>query len=389
MARSPKSRRPIKILPEDPTTERELEEETKNYWGYTMNRHGIWGDTVKEVNWDAVSEPINALQANIENGFLTSTALPLIIHDKYWRGLSGGATVPTLSFQDDIESGIYLISEGVLGFSTGGVLRMSLDDDGLISNYSLAFKDGTNFLGEFNHSNSANRIYTLQDAAGTLYQTGGTDISIADGGTGQSSKTPAFDALSPTTTKGDVIVYNGSDNVRVAVGSNNQSLLAASGEATGVKWVSPVSLTVYKEDNEDVTSGTTGTTLQDDGHLVFSIAANETWTGTMVLFVVDQNSGGSADFKIKITVPSGATVRYGSSGGEGAAGEDSQDYVDNTSDIIVFTHSNTDEYIHEVKFSVQNSTNAGTVQLQWAQNAAQAGIVRVIKGSYLEATRVV
>ncbi len=62
-------------------------------------------------------------------------------------------------------------------------------------------------------------------------------VAIAEGGTGQSAKTAAFDALAPTTTKGDVIVSNGSDNLRIAIGANDTVLTADSGEASGVKWV--------------------------------------------------------------------------------------------------------------------------------------------------------
>lgn len=61
-------------------------------------------------------------------------------------------------------------------------------------------------------------------------------IPISDGGTGQTSQTAAFDALAPTTTKGDLVVHNGTDNIRVAVGTNNQVLTADSAEASGVKW---------------------------------------------------------------------------------------------------------------------------------------------------------
>lgn len=59
---------------------------------------------------------------------------------------------------------------------------------------------------------------------------------IANGGTGQTTQTEAFDALSPSTTKGDVIAHNGSDNVRVAVGTDGQALVADSASAAGVKW---------------------------------------------------------------------------------------------------------------------------------------------------------
>lgn len=61
-------------------------------------------------------------------------------------------------------------------------------------------------------------------------------LSVTRGGTGQSSVTGAFDALAPTTTKGDVIVHNGSNNIRVGVGSDNQILTADSAQASGVKW---------------------------------------------------------------------------------------------------------------------------------------------------------
>jgi hypothetical protein len=61
-------------------------------------------------------------------------------------------------------------------------------------------------------------------------------LNINKGGTGQTSKTAAFDALSPSTTKGDLIGYDGTDNVRVGVGINGQVLTADSTAASGVAW---------------------------------------------------------------------------------------------------------------------------------------------------------
>jgi hypothetical protein len=61
-------------------------------------------------------------------------------------------------------------------------------------------------------------------------------IAIAQGGTGQTAQTAAFDALAPTTTKGDLIAYNGSDNIRVAVGTNGYFLKADSTQASGLIW---------------------------------------------------------------------------------------------------------------------------------------------------------
>ena len=70
-----------------------------------------------------------------------------------------------------------------------------------------------------------------------IYYATGTDVAIADGGTGQGTATAAFDALSPVTTKGDLIVRDATNNIRVAVGGTNGHVLTVdSGEASGVKW---------------------------------------------------------------------------------------------------------------------------------------------------------
>ena len=64
-------------------------------------------------------------------------------------------------------------------------------------------------------------------SSGTI-SLGGT-LAIANGGTGQTTATAAFDALAPTTTTGDIIYHNGTDNVRLGVGSTGQVLTVAAG----------------------------------------------------------------------------------------------------------------------------------------------------------------
>lgn len=60
--------------------------------------------------------------------------------------------------------------------------------------------------------------------------TGGTisgltaPMAIADGGTGQITKTAAFDGLSPLTSQGDVLTHDGTNNVRLARGSAGKYL---------------------------------------------------------------------------------------------------------------------------------------------------------------------
>jgi hypothetical protein len=61
-------------------------------------------------------------------------------------------------------------------------------------------------------------------------------LGISNGGTGQSTANAGFNALAPTTSKGDLIVNNGTANVRQAVGADTYVLTADSTTASGVKW---------------------------------------------------------------------------------------------------------------------------------------------------------
>ena len=70
-------------------------------------------------------------------------------------------------------------------------------------------------------------------SAGTITLAG--TLAITNGGTGQTTATAAFDALAPTTTQGDIMYHNGTDNVRLAKGTAGQALVINSG-ATAPEW---------------------------------------------------------------------------------------------------------------------------------------------------------
>jgi hypothetical protein len=91
------------------------------------------------------------------------------------------------------------------------------------------------------------------NVSGTAANVTGT-VAIANGGTGQTTATAAFDALAPTSAKGDLIVYNGTDNVRLPVGADGLALVADASTATGLKYATPAS--------GSVTSVATGNGLQ-------------------------------------------------------------------------------------------------------------------------------
>lgn len=83
-------------------------------------------------------------------------------------------------------------------------------------------------------------------------------VPLNKGGTGQTTKAPAFDALSPMTTGGDII-YGGASGTgtRLANGSANQVLMSAGGTSAPV-WANPIQTVTF---NETQTSGTNGGTF--------------------------------------------------------------------------------------------------------------------------------
>ncbi|MEK2646274.1 tail fiber domain-containing protein [Bdellovibrio sp. BCCA] len=69
-------------------------------------------------------------------------------------------------------------------------------------------------------------------------------LPIANGGTGQTTAIAAFNGLSPSTTKGDLIVHDGTNDIRLPVGTNGQVLSANSAQASGLQWITPTNGTV-------------------------------------------------------------------------------------------------------------------------------------------------
>lgn len=63
-----------------------------------------------------------------------------------------------------------------------------------------------------------------------------TPVSIANGGTGQATASAAFEALSPLTTKGDLLTHSATVDTRLPVGADGFVLTADSAQALGVKW---------------------------------------------------------------------------------------------------------------------------------------------------------
>ena len=112
--------------------------------------------------------------------------------------------------------------------------------------------------------------------AGTITMAG--TLAIANGGTGQATATAAFDALAPTTTLGDIIVFNGTDNIRLGVGADGEALFADSTQVSGLKW-------------DTVSAAAGGNTTEVQFNNAGLLAGNSNWTfitGTSVMSLTGQ-----------------------------------------------------------------------------------------------------
>lgn len=175
----------------------------------------------------------------------------------------------------------------------------------------------------------------------------------------------------------DDLTVNGATNI---AGALNVTGAVTAGSITGGD---PVSQGWIKGGR--ITAGqslNSSTTLTNVTNMVFAIAASETW---IFFFFPHMNGPAAGDIKFAVTFPASATVRYGVIGvnsltsarstntaGAGLSGglTDNQLFMPIVSGIVV------------------NSTNAGDVQLQFAQNTSDATNTNIVANSYYLAFRI-
>lgn len=141
---------------------------------------------------------------------------------------------------------------------------------------------------------------------------------------------------------------------------------------------------------------TTDTTLADDDELVFSIGASEHWIADVALYV----TLGAGLFQFTVTVPTSATMLVTGFAMATAADTDGDAGIAAIGDIarIALRTSGTaaalsataveTNWVVHLRIAVENSTNAGTVDFQWAQASSNAAATTVKEGSSVIAYRV-
>lgn len=175
---------------------------------------------------------------------------------------SGSVGAPGLGFKNFASTGMLASSAsgGTLSLSILGVVCATFNSgssqagvpSSLGGGYNQFFATPTTVGFEINGVNAL----TITNAGNTTLAGSlalGSSLSIAYGGTGASSAISAFSALSPTTTRGDLIFRNATVNARLAA-STVSYLLQTNGTTADPTWVSPA--TVFN-------NGSPMTTLND------------------------------------------------------------------------------------------------------------------------------
>jgi len=191
-------------------------------------------------------------------------------------------------------------------------------------------------------------------------------------------------------TDGNLITYDASgDPAFVATGSATQVLTsngagaaptfqAGGGGGGGFS-------TVFKTSDEVITSDTT---LTDDADLVFSVDANSTYVGIMIVRL-----GGDAgtDYKEAFTIPAGATMT-GLGDSTNIWNWGYSDSVSPSKDMtavnVVEVSSGSSPRFIMTPFIIITAGTSGSIQYQWAQNISSVNDTTTFKGSWIQFIKV-
>lgn len=110
---------------------------------------------------------------------------------------------------------------------------------------------------------TCNAVSLVNDITGTL--------AIGSGGTGQTTKTAAFNALADGSADGDLMVYNGTNWVRLARGATGQFLRTNASVSPALDWTTGPN--VAGQDTDETTTSATGSNFLD----MLAVPAADTW----------------------------------------------------------------------------------------------------------------
>jgi hypothetical protein len=268
--------------------------------------------------------------------------------------------------------------------SVEGVDLVTLSATQTLTNKSIVATQIT--AGALNIGNNAATVGTVEMANGTantlsassgdlsiegnaLYRAGGTDVAVADGGTGVSSLTAYAPLFGGTTSTG--AVQSGT------VGTAGQ-VLTSNGAGALPTFQAPAGSWTLVNKGSDTTRNT-NTTTSADPTLQFSLAASTTYA---IRCTIKYTTPDAADLKVGLSGPASPTEVYGAWMGS-ATTVATSGYAAYPTNIAV-TQGSDGMRMLLTELVVENGANTNTFSFDWAQNTSNAGPTTVKAGSYCE-----
>lgn len=183
---------------------------------------------------------------------------------------------------------------GTLPVSNGGTGNATLTSNGVVI--------GAGTSAAVTATGAANQVLVVPGAGGTpvfgAVQVGSSaavtgTLAVANGGTGKTTTQAALNNISQLTTKGDLLIFDGTNSTRFPVGSDGTVLSALAAGSGGLSWISPLTNPMTTA-GDLIVGGTSGATIR--------VAAG---TGSQVFRMPD--AGGSPAWGA-VNVASGAAV---------------------------------------------------------------------------------
>ena len=215
------------------------------------------------------------------------------------------------------------------------------------------------------------KTFTLPNASATIL-TNNAAVTIAQGGTGQTTANPAFNALSPLTTEGDLLYYTSSANARLAGGTAGQWL---QWNGTDPLWANQWQI-VEQTSNFSVTSNASLANTS----LTFAVAASTKYRFRIFAFITCGTTGGWA---VQLTGPASPTAILTMIRGTDSAGNSLASSV-NSFALTNQNEASVSGATIEILGLLQNGTNAGSVTLQFAQKVSNGTASVLAAPSWLE-----
>lgn len=180
------------------------------------------------------------------------------------------------------------------------------------ANFFLAAPNGSAGAPTFRAIVAADVPTLNQNTTGTASNVTGV-VAIANGGTGQTTASAAFNALSPVTTTGDLIIGNGANSsTRLPIGANTFVLTSNGTTAT---WSAPTGATISNDTSTSTnvyptfaaaTSGSLSTIYTSNAKLLYKPSTGELTSSHVV--------ASNGIFVNSLTIATSYTIPAGSSG---------------------------------------------------------------------------